>query len=90
MHATVVLSDPREIVIHVRLFADLRRFLPDGSDEPVPYQLPADSTGADLLAAIGIPEAGEVTIGRNGEIAAHEDALRDGDEVLLFSPMEGG
>ncbi len=85
-----MLSDPREIVVHVRLFADLRRFLGSGLEEPVPYRLPADSTGADLLAVIGIAEAGEITIGRNGEIAAHEDTLRDGDEVLLFSPMEGG
>lgn len=85
-----MLSDPREIVVHVRLFADLRRFLRSGLEEPVPYALPADSTGAHLLAVIGIPEAHEITIGLNGEIATHEDTLRDGDEVLLFSPMEGG
>src|SRR5215216_2209122 len=45
---------------------------------------------ADLLSAIGIPAEDEVTVGLNGEQAARETVLRDGDDAVMFSPMEGG
>ncbi|MEE9277828.1 MAG: MoaD/ThiS family protein, partial [Dehalococcoidia bacterium] len=72
------------------LFADLRRFLPPGEDGPWAFSLPASATVAGLLAALGIPPDREVTIGLNGEIAQRETALHDGNDVVLFSPMEGG
>ena len=78
--------------IHVRvtLFADLRRFLPKGVEGAQTYVLPAGATVADLLATIGIPAEDEITVGLNGEQAARETVLRDGDDAVLFSPMEGG
>jgi len=79
-----------QISVRVTLFADLRRFLPKGADGPQTYTLPAGATVADLLAAIGIPAEDEVTVGLNGEQAARETALRDGDDAVMFSPMEGG
>ena len=79
-----------QITVRVTLFADLRRFLPKGADGPQMYTMPADSTVADLLAAIGIPAEDEVTVGLNGEQAARDTALRDGDDAVMFSPMEGG
>jgi molybdopterin converting factor small subunit len=44
----------------------------------------------DLIESYGIPADYEVTIGRNGEQAQRGDAAADGDEIVLFSPMEGG
>jgi sulfur carrier protein ThiS len=79
-----------QISVRVTLFADLRRFLPKGADGPQTYTLPAGATVADLLAAIGIPAEDEVTVGLNGEQAARETVLRDGDDAVMFSPMEGG
>jgi sulfur carrier protein ThiS len=78
------------ISVRVTLFADLRRFLPKGADGPQTFALPAGATVADLLAAIGIPAEDEVTVGLNGEQAARETVLRDGDDAVMFSPMEGG
>ena len=79
-----------QISVRVTLFADLRRFLPKGVEGTQTYVLSAGATVADLLAAIGIPADDEVTVGLNGEQAARETVLRNGDDVVLFSPMEGG
>jgi sulfur carrier protein ThiS len=79
-----------QIRVHVTLFADLRRYLPRGAEGPQLHALPAGATVADLLAAIGIPAAVEVTPGLNGELAERGATLRDGDDLVLFSPMEGG
>ena len=72
------------------LFADLRRFLPRGADGPQSYALPSGSTVGDLLDAIGVEAAYDVTVGVNGELADRGDVLPDGADVMLLSPMEGG
>jgi sulfur carrier protein ThiS len=78
------------ITVTVTLFADLRRFLPRGADGPQRYEVPAGATVADLLAAVGIEDGAEVTTAVNGELAGRDTPLRDGAEVMLLSPMEGG
>jgi len=78
------------IAVNVTLFADLRRFLPPGVDGPHRRSVPAGSTVADLLTAIGIPAEADVTIGLDGELADRAAPLRDGADVMLLSPMEGG
>lgn len=82
----------QKIVVTVTLFADLRRYLGKGVSGPQPYTLPAGATVADLIRLIGVPasEAGEVTAGRNGDQALHDTVLNDGDDLVMFSPMEGG
>jgi sulfur carrier protein ThiS len=80
----------RTIGITVAFFADLRRFLPRGVDGPQRYTVPEGATVADLLAAIGVEPGSEVIIAVDGELAARETLLRDGAEVMLLNPMEGG
>jgi molybdopterin converting factor small subunit len=48
------------------------------------------ATVADLLAAICIPIDGEIITGLNGEQAQRGTVLHDGDDLVFFSPMEGG
>ena len=78
------------ITVKVTFFADLRRFLPRGADGPQPYTLPDRATVDDLLAFIGVAPKTDVTIAVDGEQAARETPLRDGADVMLLSPMEGG
>ena len=78
------------IAVTVTLFADLRRYLPPGADGPQRYTVPAGSRVADLLAAIGVPPDADVTVGLDGELAPRDSPLRDGADVMLLSPMEGG
>ena len=78
------------IGVRVTLFADLRRFLPPGVDGPHRRTVPAGSTVAELLAAIGVPDDADITIGVDGELADRATPLREGADVMLLSPMEGG
>lgn len=81
---------PRRIAVRLTLFADLRRLLPSGHEGPMSIDLPAGSTVADLMAAASVPREEDVTIGINGDQGARDSVLADGDDVVLFSPMEGG
>ncbi len=78
------------IKVSVTLFADLRRFAPPGQEDSQSQELRAGATVADALDAAGIPAGEEVTAGLNGERAERESVLHDGDDLMLFSQMEGG
>jgi len=80
----------RVIAITVTFFADLRRFIPRGADGPQRYTIHEGAAVADLLAAIGIEPDAEVTVAVDGELASRDTLLRDGVEVMLLNPMEGG
>jgi sulfur carrier protein ThiS len=78
------------MIVTVTFFADLRRFMPRGEDGPQRYTVHEGSAVADLLAVIGIEQDAEVTIAVDGELAGRDTPLRDGVEVMLLNPMEGG
>jgi sulfur carrier protein ThiS len=78
------------ITVSVKLYGDLRKYVKRNAPDAASMSLPAGSTGADLLAAIGVNPEDQVTVGLNGELAERDAVLKDGDEVQLFSPMEGG
>ena len=80
----------RTITVTVTFFADLRRFIPRGGDGPQLYTIHEGAAVADLLAAIGIEQGAEVTIAVDGELAGRDTPLRDGVEIMLLNPMEGG
>jgi sulfur carrier protein ThiS len=83
-------ADPMTITVTVVFFADLRRFLPRGENGPRRYALVPGATVADLLDTIGIAPGTDLTAAVDGELAARDTPLRDGAEVMLLSPMEGG
>jgi sulfur carrier protein ThiS len=76
--------------VTVRLFADLRRYAPGDADGPSDLTFDDGVTVADIVAHLGIPRAGEITAGLNGDLAQLDTELHEGDELTLFSPMEGG
>lgn len=78
------------IAVRLTLFADLRRLLPKGHEGPLTISVPAGATVADLMAAANVPPDEDVTIGINGDQGAREAVLNNGDDVVFFSPMEGG
>jgi len=83
-------TDTPTITVTVTFFADLRRFLPRGSDGPQPYTLAQGATIDDLLALIGIAPETDLTAAVDGELATRDAPLRQGADVMLLSPMEGG
>lgn len=78
------------LTVSVVFFADLRRFLPRGANGPQRYAVAPGATVADLLDLIGIAPDTDLTAAVDGELAARDTRLRDGAEVMLLSPMEGG
>ena len=80
------------IEVKLVLFADLRRMLPRGHNGQFKLTVPAGSTVADLVAATGLGFAPDEQLkaGINGDSAELDAPVHAGDEVVLFSPMEGG
>ena len=83
-------ADAATITVTVVFFADLRRFLPRGESGPQRYRVKPGAVVSDLLDTIGIDADSDITIAVDGELAARDTPLRDGAEVMLLSPMEGG
>jgi sulfur carrier protein ThiS len=83
-------TEARAITVSVILSAALRRRRPKSPDGPQRYTLPAGATLADLLAALGLDTAADLTAAVDGELAERGTPLRDGAEVMLLAPMEGG
>ncbi len=80
------------IEVKLVLFADLRRVLPRGHDGRFTLSVPAGATVADLVAASGLefsPDE-QLKAGINGDSVELSAPVHAGDEVVLFSPMEGG
>jgi molybdopterin converting factor small subunit len=78
------------ISVSVKLFADLRKYLPKDRGDPFTLALPRGATVEGVLAALGIPADYELTAGINDELAKRDSVLNDGDALMLLSPMEGG
>jgi len=83
-------TEARPIGVSVILSAGLRRLRPKSPDGPQRYSLATGATLGDLLAAIGIDAATDLTAAVDGELAERDTPLRDGAEVMLLVPMEGG
>ena len=83
-------TEARTIGVSVILSAGLRRLLPGSPDGPLRHTLADGANLGDLLAALGITAATDLTAAVDGELADHATPLRDGAEVMLLAPMEGG
>ena len=79
------------MLVRVSLFGDVSRHL-HGRDKDYRQELPEGATVRELMAALGIDPGGEppLTIAVNGQLGAADSPLRDGDKVMLVTPMEGG
>ncbi len=53
-------------------------------------ELADGATVATVLAELGISPTAQLTVGINGQLVALDSPLRDGDKVMLVTPMEGG
>lgn len=73
----------------VRLFGDLRKYLPRGQ-ELIQMELPEGATPMALLQQIGI-HPGEVWLVRaNRQVVPDDQPLQDGDDIEVFEPVGGG
>jgi molybdopterin converting factor small subunit len=78
------------ITVSLKLFGDLRKYAGRNTPDVLPVALPAGATVGELATQIGITPRDEMIAGVNGEQADSDTVLKDGDQVLLVNPMEGG
>lgn len=75
--------------VKVKAFGSLYQWLPD--DENKAYiELPDDAKVEDLITSLRIPKKEVWFAVVNGERAQDDQALSEGDEVSLYSPVGGG
>ena len=78
--------------IEVRLFAQLRKYLPPGSSQgSTRIDMPDGATIADALAELGIPaRAANMTLVNGSHEPNIRQRLKDGCTLSVFPPLAGG
>ena len=73
------------------MFGNLVHYLPDGGNRfSFTKQFSKKTTVELLLKELSLPEAMPVLVVVNGRRVDKEYVLQDRDDVVLFSPAEGG
>ncbi len=75
------------IQIHLKLFATLRSYLPDGHEN---YSIKEGTTAEVLIRELGIPKDHTKLIFINGRAEPLDHGLFEGDRVGIFPPVGGG
>lgn len=78
------------IRVAVTLHAELGRHAPDARGGKLSLDLPAGSTVRDVLSHFGLPAKRRIIVGVNGQSAAEDTLLRDGDKLDFVTQMTGG
>ena len=79
------------MVVHVRLFATLRRQYPDlGIGESMPVELSDGATIGQLIEHLRLPVAKVKIVFVDGIVQKWEHVLNDGDQVGVFPAVGGG
>ncbi|RME78051.1 MAG: MoaD/ThiS family protein [Chloroflexi bacterium] len=79
------------MVVHVRLYATLRRPSPDGPQNRLSVDLPDGATVSDLLARLGIEQSADHVMAiLNHRRVGPDHRLQPEDELHLLPPISGG
>jgi len=79
------------MLVEVRVFATLRRYLPElGIGEAKTVDVVPGTTFEKLEEILGLPKREVKVIMRNGLHVAPDDILEDGDRIAFFPPIAGG
>ncbi len=79
------------MIVKIRVFATLRKYLPDlDLGESVDVNLEQGSTIGQLIEHLGIPEAEIKLVYVNGHYREWDYVLSENDEIGFFSPVGGG
>ena len=79
------------MIVEVKLFATLRKYLPElGPGKSKTIQLEKNSTILHLYNELQIPMNETKIAFVNGILCETDTILQDGDEIGIFPPIEGG
>ena len=76
--------------VEIRLFGNLRNYLPSGDGPSAPVEIAQSATVGELLDQLKIPPEDPKIILLNGVHAKREALLEEGDRVSVFPPVAGG
>ena len=77
--------------VEVRVFATLRRYLPElGIGEPKILQVPEGTTLDEIRAQVGLPAEEVRVYMRNNRQAEPDDPAADGDRITFIPAVAGG
>ncbi len=77
--------------IELRLYASLKKYLPDQSDGTASIlEVKEGTTVREVLTRLGIPLDAPKIIFLNGIQATGDAVLKDGDRLGAFPPVAGG
>jgi len=77
--------------IEVKLFANFRDYLPEGSDRfSCTMKLQPSERVADVIERLGLPKDHPKVILINGVHGKEDDRLKEGDTLSIFPPVAGG
>ncbi len=77
--------------IEIKLFFDLIKYLPSGTDSNTARISVAEGTTVgSLIDSLNIPSEIQKTILVNGVKACNETIINENDSIAVFPPMAGG
>lgn len=77
--------------VSVRVFATLKRYLPEErANHAFDLEVPDGATLDDVVRMIGLPAAEVKVTFVNGRAEALSHVLHEGDEIGIFPPLGGG
>ncbi len=77
------------MIVRVKCFTGMRRFAPADRTE-FDIEIEAGASVARLLTLLEVPPDIQPIVAVNGARAETSKPLRDGDKIVLFTPVEGG
>ena len=77
------------MIVRVKCFTGMRRFAP-GDRPEFDIEIDAGVSVANLLELLAVPHDIKPIVAVNGSRAEISRPLRDGDKIVLFTPVEGG
>ena len=79
------------MTVSVKLFATLRKYLPDDAvNKTASIILDDPSTTDDIVESMGIPDGHVHLILINGKHAKSGSKIHDGEVISIFPPVAGG
>lgn len=84
-------EDTLAVHVEVRVFATLRRYLPElDIGEPKLLEVPQGTTLGEIREGLGLPIEEVKVIMRNNRQADEEDLAQDGDRITYIPAVAGG
>ncbi|MEW6105141.1 MAG: MoaD/ThiS family protein [Bacillota bacterium] len=78
------------VTVSVKLFATLKKYLPQGSEDGVVLTLPAGATVQDVVDTLKIPREHASMLVAGDTYVQPDTPLADGMQLSIFPPLAGG